>query len=194
MNVRESDPHLRTIRLLTDYVTFLRSRQLEQLTATNPQLAATHVCGLLQPRTLRERITTEVTITNPEFGKDWSKFLDHVLDKAVALDEFCPISQHGAHPFAFMGMQPARQTPGNSNAKPGRFFGNRTWSRQRSTPRSGPRGSPSSNSPTPAASQTPGQKRHHQGPPSGTHKRGAPATPPKVDPSEIGRASCKERV
>ena len=93
MNVRECDPYFLTTRLISDYVRLLRSRQLEKLISTNLQLAPAHICGVLQPPALRERITAEVTVSNPELSKNWASFVDYVLDKTAALEDFCPITQ-----------------------------------------------------------------------------------------------------
>ena len=93
MNRSEPNPYLRMMRLITDYITFLRGRKLDTLLQGNPQLASSHLCSLLQPAAPREHVTAEVTLKNPSLSKDWAAFVEYVLEKAVALDEFQQITQ-----------------------------------------------------------------------------------------------------
>ena len=192
-NTRELDPSLRATRLITDYMTFLQARKMEDLTTKNPQLAASHICSLLQPPALRERITAEVTVENPELGKNWPSFVNYVIDKAVALDEFFPISRQSPPSFTVASAQPAVQGTGRLPA-PRPFYRHRSWSRHRQEGRLNSRGSGT-------AAYRPGarpiepyaRKRGNAEPQTSVAKRVALPSPLKT-PSEPGNVPSGSRL
>ena len=91
INIHEADPKLRIIALFTDFVSFLRSRKWEDLIDNNPELAIEHVCSLLNPIELKEKIESDIELYKHSIKKKWKLFYKHVIKRAIACDEFIPI-------------------------------------------------------------------------------------------------------
>lgn len=62
MNLMSLTPPLRVIGLFTDYQTLLRSKNLGDLTKSNPKLAVGNICKLLKPAALRSRIENDLEV------------------------------------------------------------------------------------------------------------------------------------
>ncbi len=88
INLNEPDATLRIMGLFSDYTTLLRSKNWEELITSNPKVATKHICMLLKPPALRNRIETDLELGMRELKRQWVPFYKYLLAKTVACNEF----------------------------------------------------------------------------------------------------------
>ena len=120
MRVSELDPRLRVISLFTDYKTFLREKNIEGIITDNPKVAVEHICSLLRPPTLKKKIENDLALHKTPLRKDWKKFFQYVVEKAVACNEFVD-----AHEKQEQSRSPSVNKAGPGSPRGGRRFGGR---------------------------------------------------------------------
>ena len=93
INTNEPDAELRIHALFTDYQTLLRNKKWERLIDDNPKLAIRHVCALLKPAALKNKIDQDLSLGFNELRKKWLPFFHHVVKCAIACEEYVPLRQ-----------------------------------------------------------------------------------------------------
>ena len=101
MKINEKDPELRIKALFVDYKTFLRVRRWGDLIHKNAKQSTAHICTLLKPPALKEKIENDLSLSKHDLKKDWMQFYRYAVNQAVRCDEFVSI----------------RQTPGDADAR-----------------------------------------------------------------------------
>lgn len=97
INVHEPDPEMRVKALFMEYKTFLRIKKWDSLIEKNPKLAVSHICSLLKPVALKNKIESDLTLGKYELRKQWIPFYQYVLDQAVDCDKFVSIKSTTEH-------------------------------------------------------------------------------------------------
>lgn len=90
MKVNEKDADCRIRLLFSDYKKFLRHRNMEDLTKTNPKLCVTHICSVLRPALLKQTIENHLRIKHADLKKNFIKFFKHVLEHGTVIDKYLP--------------------------------------------------------------------------------------------------------
>jgi hypothetical protein len=79
------------MKLFMDYRTFLRSKRWDSLVQSNPKVAASHICALLQPAALKSRVKNDLSMNQKDIKKNFKSLYKYVIEKTVACEEFATI-------------------------------------------------------------------------------------------------------
>jgi len=93
MNIHEPDPAMRIKAVFLDYRTLLRTKKWESLIESNPKIAVGHICGLIRPTALKQKIENDLALSHHALRKDWKGFYKHVVQKAILCDEFVRVQE-----------------------------------------------------------------------------------------------------
>ena len=75
------------INAFADYDKFLRRRNLECITQSNPKLATSHIFSILRPMALRRKVESDLAIHKAELKRDWQNFLTMLLREQLPVTD-----------------------------------------------------------------------------------------------------------
>ena len=110
INTREEDPELRIISLFADYDQFLVNRNMQEIVKDNPKLAVQHICLLLKPVALRNKVEADLSIHRAALKKDFTGFFKYVCEEATNCDKYVPVWERKEFKRSESG-NPAATTP-----------------------------------------------------------------------------------
>ena len=88
INVHESDAELRIRGSFSDYQTLLRHKKWKCLIDDKPKLSIRHICELLRPAVLKDRIVQDFELGIKNIEENWMPLFKHVLKRAIACEEY----------------------------------------------------------------------------------------------------------
>ena len=93
MRVGEKDADCRIRLLFADYMEFLRERNIQCLPSKNCKVSVVHICSVLRPPALKQKIERDLELEQTHLKKDWKRFFNHVLEHAKTVDMYIPAWQ-----------------------------------------------------------------------------------------------------
>jgi len=124
-DMAETDPKLRIIALFTDYISFLEEYKLQEIIESNPKLAVQHICKVLRPAALKNKVENDLELHKTDLRKDWKGFFDYVVEKAIVCEEFHKVSDNGNNETSGMTTK-----QGSSSSRSGFKVKGKPWKRQ----------------------------------------------------------------
>ena len=95
-----SHPKRRMMQLFVDFRTFMKEKGWEHRVESKVKESATIICSLLQPVTLRSRVSAALESGAKELDKDWQKFYVFCCAEAATIDQYWKVSPPKTAPRA----------------------------------------------------------------------------------------------
>ena len=92
MDDKEPDPEQRVIKLFMAYTRLLRRYRMGDFVKKESEVCVRHIVPILRPRALQNRIKRDLEIEKKELYQNFRGFYQHVIQRAIACEDFVPIS------------------------------------------------------------------------------------------------------